>query len=148
MKEFKDNEALLNKLIYAAVNKFSLDEDDVRSEATRIFLKAIETHDPSASKLSTWICTKVRFGLLDYAKKVWGRKENPIDEPSCGSYLESNINDVMESASAAASFVMELVLNGEEFSCNGLKRKLEQMGWKQKATREAFVEVREIVNNF
>jgi len=82
---------LINKIAWSFFNTTGHDFNDLKSEATLAYLKALQTYNPEKSAISTWVWIRMRNALIDYLAK---EKRNTHGELPENLYDDSFKNQI------------------------------------------------------
>lgn len=168
----------MQNLVYEAAWKFYYihggDIDDLIGQANLSFIRAVDSHDESRSKLTTWICVCIKNDLRNNMKNEYKQthlthisiddENNYLDIPTPDSDSFSII-ELLDEMERDAHIILQLfletpkeiiidVLNeGKQINHiqgyvrKRLRNRLRQMGWTIKRITEAFNEIKTIINS-
>ena len=163
----------MQKLIFGIVWKFwriyGGDLDDLTGQANLIFITAFDSYDPSKSKLTTWLTTKIKWGLLDYMKEGNVYESHvSIDDEFVEIYPvvkeDISVIELLDEMDQDAHTILQLFLdiprdimvNILNEHCrvkdvqanlrNRLLHRLRQMGWNLKRIRKTFEEIKNVTS--
>jgi len=159
----------MQKLICEAAWKFwrayGGDIDDLIGQANLIFIKAVDSHDASQSKLTTWICFCIKNGLLDYMREQYRPAHIEINESMNSRHEQFSVIELLDEMERDAITILQLFLDtpqeilldalsgGEKGLASvrqcmkrRMRNRLRQMGWTIERITESFNEIRNIIS--
>jgi hypothetical protein len=90
---------MLCKLAHEAAGVYSIPFQELLSEANAIFMSELSRFDQGKSSLTTWIYSKVRWGLIDYGRREIKRQRRFVSATLNGIDLELLAGSVQHEAS-------------------------------------------------
>ena len=165
---FENMRGLINEATYQFYTEYGGNFKELQAEAHLLFILAYNSHKKSKAKLSTWICFRIKKGLLDYIRNKY--KEVPSNvienkEEELLRYSRTKKNPVfstmefLDNLKDDAQVVVNLVWNPPEdiYYANSkkgnhpchtkllLKNYLLKLGWTGKRIKESFSEISEVM---
>ncbi len=165
---YKDVEDLIRKICWNFKKVYGGNFDDLFSEANIIFIKAFDSYNDNKGKFSTWINTKVVYGLTETIRQK--NKEDELLE----QYLINNqikteslfkydfFFEIVEAIQIDAKEILDIILdppkelqkqidqrkNYKYPTINMLKKyAIHKLGWTARRVEESFQEIRSIIND-
>jgi len=145
---YREFENMLHNLVWRTSEKYpEICTEELLCEANFLFLKAVETHDESRSKLGTWINNTVTVGLNDFSRRHDNcHKRYYAELPEVSARSETSLQDVLEKFEGDAMTVVSLVLTApEEFTRGMVREILKDMGWVERRIAKCLSTIRAAV---
>ena len=170
---YTDMGGLISEMTYRFWKAHGGDLDDLKAQANLIFIKAVDSHNPQKSKLTTWVAISIKKGLLYYMRRKWYKPTHIsiVDLVNNNFEFESKSNEnfsvmeLLDEMECDAHIVLQLFLDiprevlltifedknfrfdhtGGKIK-NRLRNRLRQMGWTIRRIKEAFEEIKGITS--
>ena len=104
---------LILKLAWSFVHTTGLDFEDLKSEATLAYLKALKTFNPEKGTLiTTWVYSNIKSALIRYSKSENNFKHGPLPDYLLDDSFNRKIKfqNVIEAASPDVHSIYEIIL--------------------------------------
>lgn len=158
---YEDLSHLVFQVTHGFARRYNIPFRDLVSEAHIIYVEQVERYDKTrGTALSSWVYTKVWFGLMSYVRRGFKRPPHvELEEaPEPATPPDLFLHDLRDELSADARTVVSLLLDsGRDFSLlckwnrartrtsmlKTLREHLEDIGWSAEQIGEAFDEIRD-----
>lgn len=165
---YEDMQGLITKTVWDFWKVYGGDVEDLMAQANLIFIEAVDTYNPSKSKLTTWLMFIIRKRLLTYIKDECKQAHVQINKYIIDTYpahhKDFSVMEMLDEMKQDALVVLQLFLetpqeimvdmlnDGKRIdqapACmrRRLKNRLRQMGWRTKRIKKAFKEIKQITS--
>lgn len=162
---YKDVQNMLDNVVHKVIARFGGDYQEQRAEANLIFMEVFHSpnFDPEKAQFSSWVVTKVWYGLLERMRNNVLRSkrtiyvsegiENTPSRPSLTFDKEEFLSHLSDDGKVAASALLSPPLDvsiaikqrGENETPqrvrSAIKEFLKDLGWSMKRITESFSEI-------
>lgn len=109
---YRDVEGILGKLVYSHLSRYGGDKDVLMAIAEDAFLVAYDSWD-QRSQFSTWVYNKVRFALMEEARRAARHHSRfpgaplPVDKPAREGWLTLFLRELSDDAKTLVRLIAE-----------------------------------------
>ena len=161
---YNDMKNLIARTVWKFKKTYEIEFEEYLAEANLLFLKAVKSHSKKA-QLSTWVVTRIWYGLLDklYEERNWKRQRTDfqlIEKTFLTLHPSMTASELVDEISSDAKLILSLTLNmPKEIIQNAkrsknhlnlkisLKNYLRNIGWTIRRVQESIDEIQNAINN-